>query len=111
MPDIEKQELREYVLLRETSDAIEAFNLFIKRNCPDRYAHFIDSDDNEGEYVRRAIVANIQSEKDKLLDELLEAVEQSTIDGMFNEWNGLNLCDIDKVKEVIKSKLSGGSKT
>lgn len=49
-------DMDEYVKLRYATDAIEAFNIFVKRNCdPTLYAHFMDDDDNEAEYVREAI--------------------------------------------------------
>lgn len=50
----------EYVALRDATDPIDAFNLFVKRNVdPSLHAHFADSDPNEAEYVRRAIKAAI----------------------------------------------------
>lgn len=57
-PSQEEQDTRGYVELRYATDPIQAFNLFIKRNCPDNYTHFIDSDDNEAEFVRRIIQAH-----------------------------------------------------
>jgi hypothetical protein len=47
-----------YVQLLEESDPIEAFNLFVKLYLPKDYAHFIDTDDNAGQYVREKIRAN-----------------------------------------------------
>ncbi len=50
----------EYLALRNATDPIAAFNLFVKRNVdPSLHAHFADSDPNEAEYVRRAINAAI----------------------------------------------------
>lgn len=58
----------EYVRLRELSetasserDAIEAFNLFLKRWVhPDWWGHIMDDDDNEAAYVRWAIRLAVQ---------------------------------------------------
>lgn len=51
-------EQAEYQALRFASDPIAAFNLFVKRHVPaELHAHFADDDDNEAEYVRRAIRA------------------------------------------------------
>lgn len=51
-------EQAEYQALRFATDPIEAFNLFVKRHVdPSLHAHFADNDDNEAEYVRRAIRA------------------------------------------------------
>jgi hypothetical protein len=60
----------EYLRLRELSeeaarerDAIEAFNLFLKRWVhPDWWGHIMDDDDNDAEYVRRAIRRVVQGE-------------------------------------------------
>lgn len=50
------EEQAEYQALRFATDPIEAFNLFVKRHVdPSLHAHFADDDDNEAEYVRRAI--------------------------------------------------------
>ncbi|MCT7373384.1 hypothetical protein [Mycolicibacterium llatzerense] len=49
-------EQAEYQALRFATDPIAAFNLFVKRNvAPSLQPHFADNDDNEAEYVRRAI--------------------------------------------------------
>jgi hypothetical protein len=74
-PDTQGGELKEYLQLRNGTDPIEAFNLFIKRNCPDLYAHFIDSDDNEAEFVRRIMrrytAKKVRAEWQALNDEVL----------------------------------------
>lgn len=74
---IADEELREYIKLRYSTDPIEAFNLFIKRNCPDLYAHFIDTDDNEAEYVRRIISSTNRTLIDKIIAGLPEKKRMS----------------------------------
>lgn len=73
------EDMEEYIQLRyKITDPIEAFNLFIKRNIPDLYAHFIDDDENEAEFVRQIIKDAISSEKQRSeLDEehLLDVME------------------------------------
>lgn len=54
----EAAEQAEYQALRFATDPVEAFNLFVKRNVPANLrSHFAGTDDNEAEYVRRAIRA------------------------------------------------------
>jgi hypothetical protein len=46
----------DYIRLREVEDPIEGFNLFLRRNIPPAWLpHYLDSDDNEAEFVRRKI--------------------------------------------------------
>jgi hypothetical protein len=46
----------EYAALRNARDAIEAFNLFVKRNVDEsRQAQYAEHGENEAEFVRRAI--------------------------------------------------------
>lgn len=41
----------------------------------------------------------------------LEArIEEARIDGMFIEWNGLNLCDIDELKASLQQLKADGQK-
>jgi len=70
------EDTEEYLRLRYKASAIEAFNLFIKRNVPeDLHAHFADSDDNEAEFVRRAI------DRDRLLHgEMLIGEDEKILD-------------------------------
>jgi len=43
----------------------EIFNIFIQRNVDtDSQGHLLDTDDNDGEYVRRAIRAYVHSHKE-----------------------------------------------
>lgn len=42
--------------VRNEPDAVEAFNKFIKKWCPEYSAHLVDSDDNDGEFMRQKIV-------------------------------------------------------
>lgn len=46
-----------YIEFVKEKDVIKKFNLFLKLHCQDDYAHLIDSDDNAGEFMRRAIQA------------------------------------------------------
>lgn len=74
------KELEEYIRLRNTTDPIEAFNIFIKRNCPDLYAHFIDTDDNEAEFVRRAINSQLLSFIKRIEDEVINANRHDVVE-------------------------------
>lgn len=47
--------------------------------------------------IRRAI----KLQQEALLSKLEAGIEQARVDGMFTEWNGLNLCDIDQLKSTI----------
>jgi hypothetical protein len=41
--------------VRGEQDAVEAFNKFIRKWCGSNYPHLIDSDQNDGEFVREKI--------------------------------------------------------
>lgn len=51
-PDIDLNDPR--YQLQSVTDPVAKFNLFIEKWCPD-YAHLIDSDDNDGEEIRRML--------------------------------------------------------
>lgn len=52
--------VEDYLALRYATDPVEAFNLFIKAWVPEHFhAHLLDTDENDGEFVRGHIRAAI----------------------------------------------------
>lgn len=100
-----KDSLQEYINLRyEITDPIEAFNLFIKRNLPELYAHFIDSDDNEAEYVRRIVTAHSLAAQKTLLLKLKEQLHGGEI-GMLSALTVGNVINFELA--VIERQQAG----
>ncbi len=59
--------LEDYAKLsgQQECSAVEAFNIFIRRNLPvARHAHLLDSDDNDGQFVRDVIEAEVEQLRD-----------------------------------------------
>lgn len=59
----------------------------------------------------RIIAEALQAIKAKYVSrkEVEEAIEQSKIDGMFIEWNGLNLVDVDQLRAKLLPPTKGGT--
>jgi hypothetical protein len=53
--------------------------------------------------------ATIQQIKALYRKEVEEAIEQSKVDGMFIEWNGLNLVDADELRAKLLPPTKGGN--
>lgn len=67
----ETESINHDIDVRYETDVIEAFNKFIEKWCPRYYAHLIDDDENDGEFIREKIVAASQRQViEARLDEL-----------------------------------------
>lgn len=58
--------------VRNEKDVIEAFNKFIKKWCGDSYPHLIDSDENDGQFMRDKIIELLEQERKKYLKRELD---------------------------------------
>lgn len=67
--------------VRYEEDVIEAFNKFIKKWCGSSYAHLIDSDEQDGEFMREKIESELQRAKEEgrlgAIEEMNKAIEDS----------------------------------
>lgn len=56
--------------VRNEPDVIKAFNLFIQKWCGRSYPHLIDSDENDGEFMRDKIQQAVKAAEVVLLEKL-----------------------------------------
>lgn len=54
---LHKAEIDHTIDVRYEPDLMEAFNKFIQKWCGGYYPHLIDSDENDGEFIRQKIAA------------------------------------------------------
>lgn len=55
-----KNEIDHSIDVRYEKDVFEAFDKFIKKWCGDYYPHLIDSDENDGQFIRDKIASKLQ---------------------------------------------------
>lgn len=90
------QKIDHSIDVRYEPDVIKAFNKFIKKWCGKWYAHLIDDDENDGQFVREKIEA---------LAEAVRGEERiSRVWAMPNKWT----FTIKPIKELLKSEVNGG---
>lgn len=52
---VEAHQINHNIDVRYAPDLMTAFNRFIEKWCGDNYPHLIDSDDNDGQFIRHRI--------------------------------------------------------
>lgn len=111
--DQRREEIDHTIDVRYEDDLVKAFDKFIEKWCGEWYPHLIDTDENDGQFMREKIDKARKEERQKVVEEIAEKVnlirentsnKKWTAEYARARWEAGNVLG-DILNELLKDKV------